>query len=605
MRKKPTLGRQIYPSYISAALLAMAITFYYLSDIFSDAMNTQSEQYVKAQALLVERLFQGKFEASNGPEIDSILKDMGRQLQYRVTVAMPDGRVLGDSQEDVSRIHNFALRPEIKEAITGKASSYTRHSFISDFRMTYIAMPYKQGDKVVAIIRAALPAADTNRVAKENYRRMGFAALIALSLASLIGLYVSRQIARPIREIRYGADKFSEGSLDYRLSGFETQEFSSLAQDLNSMAAQFKSKLSDVTQERNELEAVLSSMMEAVIVLDNSERILSLNQAAENLFGISNERVRGRTVQEAIRNTDLHKFVSKALAGNTPMEGDIVFRSDPERFVQAHGATLQDAQSRNIGVLVVLNDVTRLKTLENIRKDFVANVSHELKTPITSIKGFLETLKEGAMDDPENANRFLNIIMKHTDRLDSIIEDLLSLSRIERDAEKGEIALERGSIGDVVDSVIKACNRKAQLRGNELRPSVDPELTAKINARLLEQAIVNLVDNAVKYSAPGTPVEIEAKSVDGEIAIKVKDQGCGISREHLTRIFERFYRVDKARSRNVGGTGLGLSIVKHIVNAHGGRISVESSPNKGSAFIITLPGDGPLSWSDAGARKSK
>jgi two-component system phosphate regulon sensor histidine kinase PhoR len=605
MRNKPTLGRQIYPSYIGAALLAMAITFYYLSDIFSDALNTEAEQYVKAQALLVERLFRGKFEVSNGPEIDSTLKDIGPHLQYRITVATADGKVLGDSQEDVSRIHNFALRPEIKEAISGKSSSYTRHSFISDFRMTYIAMPYKQGDKVVAIIRAALPAADTNRVAKDNYRRMGFAALMALGLASLIGLYVSRQIARPISEIRYGADKFSEGSLDYRLSGFETQEFSSLAQDLNSMATQFKSKLSNVTEQRNELEAVLSSMTEAVIVLDNSERILSLNQAAENLFGISNERVRGRTVQEAIRNTDLHRFVSKALAGNTPMEGDIVFRSDPERFLQAHGATLQDAQGRNIGVLVVLNDVTRLKTLENIRKDFVANVSHELKTPITSIKGFLETLKEGAMDDPENAKRFLNIIMKHTDRLDSIIEDLLSLSRIERDAEKGEIKLERGSIGDVVDSVIKTCTRKAQLRGNELRPSVEAGLAAKINARLLEQAIVNLVDNAVKYSAPGTPVDIEAKSVGGEIAIKVKDQGCGISREHLSRIFERFYRVDKARSRNVGGTGLGLSIVKHIVNAHGGRISVESSPNKGSAFTISLPVDGVVSGADSGSPKAQ
>ena len=287
--------------------------------------------------------------------------------------------------------------------------------------------------------------------------------------------------------------------------------------------------------------------MEAVIVLDNSERILSLNQAAENLFGISNERVRGRTVQEAIRNTDLHKFVSRALASDKPLEGDLVFRGDPERFLQAHGATLQDAQGGNIGALVVLNDVTRLKTLENIRKDFVANVSHELKTPITSIKGFLETLKEGAMDDPENAIRFLNIIMKHTDRLDSIIEDLLSLSRIERDAEKGEIALQTRSIGDVVDSVVKACTRKAGLRGNELRPSVEPGLTAKINAVLLEQAIVNLVDNAVKYSAPGTPVDIEAKASGKEIAIKVKDQGCGISREHLSRIFERFYRVDKAR----------------------------------------------------------
>jgi two-component system phosphate regulon sensor histidine kinase PhoR len=242
-----------------------------------------------------------------------------------------------------------------------------------------------------------------------------------------------------------------------------------------------------------------------------------------------------------------------------------------------------------MGILIVLNDVTRLKTLENIRKDFVANVSHELKTPITAIKGFLETLKEGAIDDPENARRFLDIILKHTDRLASIIEDLLSLSRIEREEEHGEIKLEKRPVREIIDAAVKTCAAKAELRDIVLKTEAPPELTVNCNPLLLEQALVNLIDNAVKYSEKGQPVKIEARREDGNVSISVIDQGCGIPRDHQTRIFERFYRVDKARSRMVGGTGLGLSIVKHIVNAHGGVVWVKSAPNKGSAFTFVLP----------------
>ena len=238
---------------------------------------------------------------------------------------------------------------------------------------------------------------------------------------------------------------------------------------------------------------------------------------------------------------------------------------------------------------MVLNDVTRLKTLENIRRDFVANVSHELKTPITSIKGFLETLRDGAVIDPENTTKFLEIIIKHADRLSEIIEDLLSLSRIERDRERGEIVLEEGPIIPVLESVVRACAKRCAIKNIAIQLDFPGDIIARINTTLLEQAVVNLVDNAVKYSEPGSSVLIQAFKNDDRITIRVKDSGCGIPKEHLTRIFERFYRVDKARSRKVGGTGLGLSIVRHIVNAHGGEISVESSPGRGSAFSICLP----------------
>jgi two-component system phosphate regulon sensor histidine kinase PhoR len=273
------------------------------------------------------------------------------------------------------------------------------------------------------------------------------------------------------------------------------------------------------------------------------------------------------------------------------LQGDITFLSNPEKFLQANGTVLKDAKGKEIGAVIVLNDVTRLKKLEKIRRDFVANVSHELKTPVTSIKGFLETLREGAIDDPENAHRFLEIISKNADRLSSIIEDLLILSRLDKEDDGGEVVTETYSINELVDSTMKDCVKKALSKDIELVSDLPDEIQARINPTLLRQALVNLVDNAIKYSEPGKKVLIRALSDSNCIALSVTDEGCGISKEHHSRIFERFYRVDKGRSRREGGTGLGLSIVKHIVNAHGGRISLESSPGKGSTFNLYIPVD--------------
>ena len=269
----------------------------------------------------------------------------------------------------------------------------------------------------------------------------------------------------------------------------------------------------------------------------------------------------------------------------------------PRGFLVHHGNQLFHPQRiqligqhhNRIGALIVLNDVTRLRRLENIRRDFVANVSHEIKTPVTAIKGFVETLHDGSIRNSRDAERFLGIIGKHVDRLNAIIEDLLSLSRIEQDVEREEIVLEEGSIRDVLLTAIQVCEVKAASKNIRVALSCKEDLKARINPPLLEQAVVNLLDNAIKYSDSESTIRVQARKTNDQIILSVHDEGCGIGKEHSHRLFERFYRVDKARSRQLGGTGLGLAIVKHITQAHGGHVSVESTPGKGSTFSLHLP----------------
>ena len=373
------------------------------------------------------------------------------------------------------------------------------------------------------------------------------------------------------------------------MPGSELEEIAGLSDTMNQMAGELRERIRTITEQRNELEAVLSSMVEGVFGVDREERLLGMNPSAARILGCNPAMAQGRTIQEVIRLSELQRFVVRALSGEEPVEKDLILYGEEERIVRAHGTPLRDAEGKRIGVLIVLNDVTRLARLENIRKDFVANVSHEVKTPITAIKGFVETLQEGQAQDPEEIRRFLGIIHKHVERLESIVEDLLSLSRIEKETEKEEIVLGEHPIRDVLNAALQVCEIKRVAKNILIEMSCQEDLSGIVNPALMEQAVVNLLDNAIQYSEPGGKVHLEARGTENEILIRVRDHGCGIEKKHLDRLFERFYRVDKSRSRKLGGTGLGLAIVKHIMQAHGGRVSVESQIGTGSTFILHLP----------------
>ncbi|NLX97978.1 MAG: PAS domain-containing protein [Rhodopirellula sp.] len=416
-------------------------------------------------------------------------------------------------------------------------------------------------------------------------------AVLVASLAGGVSWFVARRISRPLEEIKRGAELFASGDLTHQLPLPASQEIAALAETMNVMAAELNRRFHALVEQRNEREAILSSMVEGVFAVDLRERLISLNHAGAQLLHARFEDVQGRSLQEVVRNPALQRLVAGVLSTqqSASQEIEIHLCGGEQRILDAQGTVLFDSKDQAIGALVVLHDMTRVRRLENVRRDFVANVSHELKTPVTSIKGFVETLLDGALKDPDDAERFLKIVAAQADRLTAIIEDLLTLSRIEQGAEKTEISLAQGRIQSVLKEAAEVCQLKAAEKEIRLEVSCDPELAAEINAALLEQAVVNLIDNAVKYSPNRGSVLVDAIRTPAEVVIRVRDHGCGISREHVTRIFERFYRVDKARSRKLGGTGLGLAIVKHIAQAHGGRAGVESTLGVGSTFTLHLP----------------
>ncbi len=581
---------QLFPTYLFITFVSLGAVTWYMSGALRSFHIEQTALDLEARGHLIEHQLRGHLLPSESAYIDTLCKELGRESKARITVILPDGTVLGDTEEDPGRMDNHAGRPEIILALKGRVGVSTRFSHTLQKEMLYVAVAVVEGKAIVGSVRVSIPATAIDRTLESVYLRLGWAGLVIALVAAALSLVVARRITRLLEEMKRGAQRFARGELGRRLPISRTEEIGALGVALNEMAAQLDERIRTMASQRNELEAVLGSMVEGVLAVDAEARILRLNQAASRLMGIEVTGATGRRIQEVVRKTDLQRFVTRLLESREPVEGDIVLQfGGVERFLQAHGTPLRDAQGREIGALIVLNDVTRLRRLENIRRDFVANVSHELRTPITAIKGSVETLMAGAVENHQDAQRFLGIACRQADRLNAIIEDLLALSRVEQEAEREGIPLQFEALKPVLEAALQVCQQSAEEKPVRVNLFCHPDLQARINAPLLEQAVVNLLTNAIKYSSPEGTVLVEAARFQSQVMIKVQDWGCGIAREHLPRLFERFYRVDPARSRNLGGTGLGLAIVKHIAQSHGGEVVVNSTPGQGSSFTITLP----------------
>ena len=589
MLKRKRLLWQLYPSYLLITIICLIAVTWYASRSLRHFYIEQSAIDLKARARLLEQQFREVMDPLDAKAVDLLCKKIGKSASTRITIILPTGKVVGDSDEDPRTMDNHANRPEVRLALNGRVGTSTRYSRTVRTDLMYLALPIRRENQDLGVLRVSIPMNALDKPLRNIEFKIAVVGLVIAVLAAGLSLVVSRRISRPIEHFKKWAESISRGEFHVRPPMAKTDEMAGLSEAMNKMTVQLVDRIRTEMRQRNEMEAVLSSMVEGVMAVDMEERVINMNQAAAKMLRCDPSRVQGRSIQEVARNVDLQNFLKHALTTHELIEMDIILYSDGEHIVNLRGTILRDGEGNRMGALIVLDDVTRLRKLENIRKEFVANVSHELKTPITAIKGFSETLCTGEVKDPVDTRRFLEIIDRNANRLESIVEDLLSLSKIEREEEKKEILLREGSIKEVLQSAMKVYQTKAKEKNIEIDLKCDEDISAHINAPLLELAVGNLLDNAIKYSNSGSGVLSEAIQTEKEVIIQIQDQGIGIAREHLPRLFERFYRVDRARSRKMGGTGLGLALVKHIVQAHGGHVSVESSPGQGSTVTINLP----------------
>ncbi|MCC6487398.1 MAG: HAMP domain-containing protein [Candidatus Hydrogenedentes bacterium] len=580
---------QLFPLFVLVAVVALLLAATYASHTVQQLYRAAREADLEARARLILPQVTKPLLAGDGAVLQSLCKGLGEAAGARVTLIAPDGKVVADSSHDVKTMDNHGDRPEVIAAMRGDVGRARRYSFTLRAHLSYVALPILEGGTVRGIVRIAVTDPSLTAAIRGIYWELALAVLLVGLAVAVLSLIAARTVTRPLDHLKQGAERFAKGQLESRLTVPESSELGQLADAMNTMAAQLEERIHTVERQRNESAAVLSSMVEGVIAFDSAERIISLNDAAAKMFGISQERAVNRAIHEVIRNTELQRMVAVLLDSGGPVDGVIVLNHEEEEHISVQGAALSNAQGLRIGGLVVLHDVTRLIRLENARKDFVTNVSHEIKTPITTIKGYVETLLDGAKDDPEASRRFLEVISRQADRLAALVDDLLRLSRIEQEALDNSLPTEAGLIAEVLKAAATTCEEAANAKHIRIAIICDPALQIPMNARLLQVAVLNLLENAIKYSNENTGIELKADREDDEIVISVQDQGCGIGKEHLPRIFERFYRVDKARSRKQGGTGLGLAIVKHIARIHGGKATVESIPQQGSTFRIHLP----------------
>ena len=557
----------------------------------------QMQEDIKDRALLLKpHILQ--LLAAGDAGLQEFCRQNGRLADTRITVIAGDGTVLADSNENPARMDNHGHRPEIVIAMGGAVGSSLRRSKTLARNMLYVAVPLKPNRPRAGVLRLSVAATALETVLAGIYTKIILGACLIGLLAACFSFWMARRISRPLEEMRQGAEQLAAGTAQLPVVMEHvhlSRETTELARSLNNMAQQIHSRMKTIIQQANELEAVFSSMTDGVLAVAADQRIIRLNRAAAELFSLDSAAVQGKPMQAVLRSMVLQEFVTRALAGTETVAENLVLTLDGrETNLRIRSVPLADGEGRKMGVLLVMNNLTRVNQLETVRRNFVANVSHELKTPITSIRGYVETLLDGAMDDPEAAAGFLAIINRQSARLDAIVDDLLSLARIEDRAANDGICLEQEKIFPILETAVQACSIQAEQKSVAVVLQCDPLLTAAVNQAMLEQAVINLLTNAVKYSPDGETVTIKAACHRGvgeekTIRISVRDQGPGIAPEHLDRLFERFYRCDRARSRESGGTGLGLSIVKHIAQCHGGTVEVTSSVGTGSVFTLILP----------------
>jgi len=580
---------KLYAGYSMIILITCAVIGILVSQRIERDTLEEIARSLETKAILLKESAIRYLEQPSVTSFQDHIRVLGANVNTRLTVIRADGVVVADSEREPGSMDNHANRPEVLAARSHGIGTATRFSNTLQVKMMYVALPLWSGDELVGYIRTAYPLSTIDDRLRHIRVAVVFAAGLSATAALLIGFLLARHFVKPLTAMTAVAESMSCGNYDQRLPTSRNDEIGKLGKALNQMAESCREQMETINTDRNKLAVILSGMTEGVVAVNEDERVVHLNEAAERLLNVSQKESVGKPIWKVTRVQEVSETLRAALHDKTEKQRNLqVATREHNRFIEMHASPLYDGQGERVGAVAVLRDVTELHRLETVRREFVANASHELKTPITAIRGLVETL----IDDKEMAQpkreRFLAKIKKQSLRLSSIVTDLLTLSRLESESnEMKKVALD---LREVILASAKAFTAMGEDRGIMMETQV-PNASVEVlgDEDALCQAVSNLLDNAIKYTPEGGRVWARLYLQGTDAVIEVQDTGIGIEPKEHERIFERFYRVDKARSRELGGTGLGLSIVKHIVASHGGHVTVDSTPGSGSTFRVFLP----------------
>jgi two-component system, OmpR family, phosphate regulon sensor histidine kinase PhoR len=570
--------------FLMGTLFVWFLNYFYMQNLRENLYN---------QARLTAVLIEEMAGRNAGPEeIDNLSKTLGRELNIRITLIDEHGAVLADSAENPANMENHGSRPEIIEALEQDKGIATRYSTTLDEQMFYLAIPLEvsfteESSDSRAALRLALPLMAINRVISSFFLYILAALLISSVVALVTAVIISSRITGPIEKISNASREIAKGNFypDLEVSGKD--ELSGLADNINKMGQALDKKIAQVVFEKNKFETVVSSMTSGIIFVDSDLKVELVNPAAEELFDVEKAKVIGSPVQNTVRYYALYENLKTVWLDGKPRMLEMNLYYPRSAVLETYILPVVDADNKASGILLVFYEVTHLRSLEKMRSDFVANVSHELRTPLTTVRGYTETILSEDLSTDQLMD-FLKIIDRETKRLSGLLDELLDLSRIEN--EKGFVRKEKIDLGSLVNEATERVEELAQQKNFKISyQGFNLNLKIMGNHEWLCQALVNILENSIKHGNPGGRIMIKMQPEGDNALVEISDNGPGIPESDLPYIFERFYRVDKSRSRKSGSTGLGLSIVKHIMEAHGAEYSIESIPDQGTTFRFFLP----------------
>lgn len=583
---------KLYVGYALLILLTTSIVGGLVALQIARRTLAETDRRLEAEAVLLRDIAAHTVGTPQQAALQSRVKALGEKIGTRLTVIGIDGNVLADSDEIPGLMNNHGDRPEVLLAHSSAIGTATRYSQTLGQRMRYLALPIDSGGDTIGWVRTSLPLTSITSRLAELRNAVLVGAAVAAVVALGLGFLFARRVTRPVLSMAVAAESIAAGDYEKQVEIGSNDELGALARAFNVMSRHLRTSILTINADRRKLTAILSSMVEGVVAADRDERVVHMNAASGRMLGVEPSHALSQPIWSTIRVREVSEAISEALQREKVVHRVVRLPGSPDRILDLHASPLDSGNGVMAGVVLVLDDITQLRRLETMRRDFLGNVSHELKTPVTAIRALVETVLDDPQMPSDMRRRFLRKVRTQAERLSSLVSDLLSLSRFESESEALDI--EPIDVREPVEASIRALSVPAAAAGVEIQGDLPAQpVTVVGDPEALQQAVTNLIDNAVKYAQADT-IAVRVAATGDDAFIEVEDDGLGIEPRHHERIFERFYRVDKARSRELGGTGLGLAIVKHITLAHSGSVCLDSQTGEGSTFQLRLPLAPPL-----------